>query len=149
MENAIQINQAYAPSAAPVGQLKTNRSILKFILLSIITLGIYSIVYFCGISNDINVMANRYDGKKTMHYALILFLVGPFTLEIAHIVWFHKISNRIGNELNRRGIPYSISAGTFWLWAVLGSFILVGPFIYIHKLSVACNKLAEHYNING
>ena len=139
----------YQASTAPVGQLKTNRSLVKLILLSIITLGIYSIVFFSGISGDINTIANRYDGKKTMHYALLLFIVGPITAGIAYFVWFHKISNRIGNELKRRSLPYSFSASSFWLWNVLGMFIVVGPFVYAHKLCKASNMIAEHYNVNG
>jgi len=140
---------AYQPSTAPVGQLKTNRSLLKLILLSIITLGIYAIIFYTGIGEDINVVASRYDGKKTMHYCLLLFLVGPVTLGIAYIVWFHRISNRIGNELKRRGISYIFAAKDFWLWNVLGSLIIVGPFIYVHKMATAMNKIAEHYNIYG
>jgi hypothetical protein len=123
--------------------------LLKYILLGIITLGIYPIVFFSGISNDINVIANRYDGRRTMHYCLLFFLVGPVTLGIATIVWFHKISGRIGNELRRRNISYSFGAKDFWLWNVLGSLIIVGPFIYIHKLAAGSNKIAEHYNLNG
>lgn len=153
MENQTQTqmpeNTAYQPSTAPVGQLKTSRGLAKFILLSIVTLGIYSIVFYSGISNDINVMASRYDGKKTMHYCLLFFLVGPITLEIGTIVWFHKISARIGNELTRRGIDYKFGAGSFWLWNVLGVLIVVGPFVYIYKLCKSCNLLAEHYNVNG
>lgn len=139
----------YVASSAPVGQLKTNRSLVKFILLSIITLGIYSIVFYSSISNDINVIASRYDGKKTMHYCLLFFLVGPLTLGIGFIVWYHKISARIGNELHRRNISYNFDASTYWLWSVLGSMILVGPFVYLHKLATASNLLAEHYNVNG
>lgn len=141
--------QAYQASTAPVGQLKTDRSLLKVILLGIITLGIYPIVFFSGISNDINVIASRYDGRRTMHYCLLAFLVGPITLTIACYVWFHNISNRIDNELKRRNIAYTFGASDFWLWYILGSFIVVGPFIYLHKLSIASNKIAEHYNING
>ena len=97
----------YQASTAPVGQVKTNRSLLKVILLTIVTLGIYNLVFFSSISNDINVMASRYDGKKTMHYCLLFFLVGPFTLGIGYWVWYHKMSNRIGSELDRRGIEYN------------------------------------------
>lgn len=144
-----EIAKNYQPTQSPVGQLNTKRGLLKFILLSIITLGIYSIVYFSSISSELNIIASRYDGKKTMHYCLLIFLVGPITLGIAYFVWFHKISNRIGSELNRRGISYSFGAGTFWLWDVLGTLIIIGPFVYIHKLSKATNMIAEHYNING
>lgn len=133
----------------PVGQLKTNRGLLKFILLTIITFGIYALVFYSSISSDINIIASRYDGKKTMHYCLLAFIVGPITFGIGYIVWAHKISNRIGGELQRRGIAYSFGADTYWLWNVLGSLIFVGPFIYLHKLAKAMNLLSENYNING
>lgn len=140
---------AYQPPVRPVGQLKTNRGLLKFILLNLITFGIYSIVIFSSVSNDINVICSRYDGKKTMHYCLLLFIIGPLTLGIAYIVWFHKLSNRIGSELNRRNIAYSFSATDFWLWDVLASLIIVGPFVYTHKLFKAMNVLSENYNTYG
>ncbi len=133
----------------PVGQLKTNRGLLKLILLSIITFGIFPIVFYSSISTDLNVICSRYDGKKTMHYCLLFFLIGPITLGIAYIVWIHKISNRIGKELKRRGISYLFGAGSYWGWNVLGSFIVVGPFIYLHKLSKAMNLLCADYNVKG
>lgn len=143
------VQQPAPQQTAPAGQLKTSRGLLKFILLNIITLGIYSLVIFSGISSDINVIASRYDGKKTMHFCLLFFLVGPITLGIADIVWFHRISNRIGNELKRRQIAYSFSASDYWLWNVLGAAIVIGPFVYLHKLFKAMNMLSENYNING
>lgn len=136
-------------AVAPAAKLKTNKGLLKFILLSAITFGIYGIVVFSSVSENINQIASKYDGKKTMHYCLLFFLVGPITLGIAHIVWYHKISARIGNELNRRGIAYNFGASSFWLWGVLGSFIVVGPFVYLYKLFKATNLLCENYNING
>lgn len=136
-------------STAPVGQLKTNKGLLKTILLSLITFGIYPLVVMSAVSNDINIVASRYDGKKTMHYCLLFFIVAPITFGIAGIVWFHKISNRIGAELKRRGIAYNFSAADYWLWNVLGSFIVVGPFVYLHKMFKAVNKMNAHYNING
>lgn len=134
---------------APVGQLKTNKGLLKTILLSMITFGIYGLVVMSAVSNDINIVASRYDGKKTMHYCLLTFLISPITFGIAGIVWAHKISNRIGNELSRRGIAYKFSAADYWLWNVIGAMIVVGPFIYMHKLFKAVNLMNAHYNVNG
>ncbi|MGI6089980.1 MAG: DUF4234 domain-containing protein [Saccharofermentanales bacterium] len=134
---------------APVNQLKTNRSLLKFILLSIVTFGIYGIVAMSAVSTDINFIASRYDGKKTMHYCLIIFVFNFLTFGIAYLVWNNNIAERIGNELIRRGIDYKFGAGTFWLWGFLGALIIVGPFIYLHKLLKSMNLLAENYNING
>ena len=143
------LNRMPTANFAPVIQLKTNRSLLKFILLSIITLGIYSIVVMSGVSTDINMIAGKYDGKKTIHYCLVIFVFSWLTFGILPIVWFHKLSNRIGNELNRRNIMYEFSASTFWLWGVLGGLIIVGPFIYTHRLLKSMNLLAADYNIRG
>ena len=136
-------------STAPVGQLKTNKGLLKTILLSLITFGIYPLVVMSAVSNDINIVASRYDGKKTMHFCLLVFIVAPITFGIAGIVWYHRISNRIGNELSRRGIAYSFSATDFWLWNVLGSLIVIGPFVYLYKMFKATNLMNAHYNVNG
>ncbi|MBQ7671270.1 MAG: DUF4234 domain-containing protein [Clostridia bacterium] len=144
-----QYGQQYQQAYGPARKLNTSRGLLKFILLTIITIGIYAIVYFSSVSESINVAASRYDGKKTMHYCLLFFLIGPITLQIATLVWFHKVSGRIGDELKRRGIAYSFSASTYWLWDILGVLILIGPFVYLHKLSRAMNLICEDYNARG
>ena len=130
-------------------QLKTNRGMIKFILLSLITFGIYALVFYSKVSTDINLIASRYDGKKTMHFCLLAFIITPITFGIGAIVWYHRISARIGNELARRGIAYSFGAGSFWGWEVLGTLIFVGPFIYLHKLCKAMNLLCEDFNARG
>lgn len=43
----------------------------------------------------------------------------------------------------------SFDASSYWLWGILGSLIIVGPFVYIHKLFHAMNLLSENYNIKG
>ena len=75
--------------------LKTNRSLGRFILFTIITFGIYSLVYFYCVGRDLNTINSRYDGKKTMNFVLLM-LVAPFTLGIAGLVWMHRISDRTG-----------------------------------------------------
>ena len=136
-------------SAAPVGQLKTNRGLLKYILLSMITFGIYGIVVMSAVSTDINIIAGRYDGKKTMHFCWVYFLFSWLTFGIVPLVWYHKVSARIGMELRRRGIGYKFGAGSFWGWNILGSLILVGPLVYLHKLLKSMNLLAANYNVKG
>lgn len=149
MEQSTNTQNAYQASTAPVSQLKTNKGLLKYILLSLITFGIYGIVVLSSVSNDINIVASRYDGKRTMHYCLLYFIVGPITLGIAYLVWYHKLSARIGRELKRRGILYNFNSASFWLWDVLGACIIVGPFVYLYKLFKATNLLCSHYNIAG
>ena len=136
-------------NTTPAVQLKTNRGLLKTILLSMITFGIYPLIVYSAISNEVNIVASRYDGRKTMHYCLLIFIVAPITFGIGGIVWIHNISNRIGAELKRRGINYSFGASDFWLWNVLGSLIVVGPFVYMHKFFTAVNLMNADYNVNG
>ena len=133
----------------PADKIKTDRSLGMFIILSIVTFGIYPIVFYTKVSNDLNRIASRYDGKKTMHYCLLFFLVGPITFEIGTLVWFHRLSERVGMELQRRGYEKTISSDTYWLWGILGVFIIIGPFIYLYKLIGAMNQLAKDYNVYG
>ncbi len=124
--------------------MKNNRGLAKIILLSIITFGIYGIVFWYSLAEDLNILCPN--AKKTMNYILLAFIVGPFTLGIGYIVWYHKISNKMGVALKERGISYDMSAATFWIWEVLLSCIVIGPFVYIHKVCKAMNLLADDFN---
>lgn len=128
--------------------LKTNRGLLKTILLSVLTLCIYPIVQMCAISTEINVIASKHDGKKTMFYLWILVL-SPISAFIIPAIWFHLICKRMGDELERRGIDYSFGPADYWLWNILGSLILIGPLVFIHKQLKAMNLLCQDFNING
>ena len=136
-------------AVAPAVQLRTNRGLLKMILLSMITFGIYGLVVWCHLSEEINTVASRYDGKHTMHFLIATLLLGGITLGIVPLVWIHKYCARLGNEVARRGIAYSFGAGTFWGWGVLGSLILIGPFVFCHKLLKASNLMNGSYNMYG
>lgn len=150
IERSLPMTASGVGSSAPYSAgLKTNRGLLKYILLSIITLGIYSIVVMTNATNDLNTIASRYDGKKTMHYCLLCFLIGPITLGIYVLIWNHKMSDRIGTELRRRKINYEFGPGDFWLWGILGALIMVGPFIYRHKHLKSMNLLCADYNVRG
>lgn len=135
------------PFNAPLHKLRTNRSLTKYFWLSLITAGIYGLVVNIIISCDINKVAKK-DCKHTMNFIWALIL-SPFTCGIVPLVWFNNICNRIGDDLRRRGIDYSFSNVTFWLWAFLGSLIIVGPFVFIHKWMKAMNKLNADYNAKG
>lgn len=139
------------PQQPPVRQsnLRTKRSLLKYVLLDLITLGIYDIWQMSEVGETLNLIATRRDGKRTMHYCLMFFLVGWLTLGIGWLVWFHKLSSRIGTEQAARGLPVTVTAATYWLWNILGSLIIVGLFIYTYKLLHAMNDLCADYNVRG
>lgn len=127
---------------SPLGKKKL--SFVKFVLLSLITLGIYGIYVYAKMGDTLNMAASATDGKKTMNYWLLALLISPITCGIGGIVWQHKFSGRLGREAERRGLPCKINSATFWLWGVLGCVIVVGPFVYTYKLIQAVNLLAEN-----
>lgn len=127
-------------------RLRTNRGLLKFILLSLVTFGIYGIVCISHISKEINTLATEHDHRRTMHYCLVFFLLSWLTLGIMMLVWWHNICDRIGDELKYRKINYSFGAGSYWGWGFFGVLIIVGPFIFYHKFFKAMNLLNADYN---
>ena len=124
--------------------MKTNRGMVKVILLSLITFGIYGLYFYTTVGLDLN--AAYPQGKKTMNFLLVTFVFSWLTLGIVPLVWIHRVYAKLGKALKENGIDYKVGAGTFWGWGVLGSYILVGPFIALHKLCKGLNLLAEAHN---
>ena len=88
--------------------------------------------------------------KRLCIFVGYFFVFSWLTLGIAELIWYHRISSRIGMELIRRRIPYSFGTGTFWGWGFFGALLLgIGPLVYIHKLMHAMNYLAADYNRVG
>lgn len=145
---------AYTPSPArtsfdaPAIQFPTTRSVGKYILFSIITLGIYAMVINSRMVTELNITSSRHDGKITMPFFAMSFLT-PFTLGIYTFVWMHKYYNRIGENLTARGIDYKFNASTFWIFSFLLSFTIVCPIIFFHKYLKAMNMINEDFNTRG
>lgn len=125
--------------------LQTDRQAWKLILFSILTLGIYSILFFMPFSYDIDKAAPRPDRSRTMSYAFA-YILSLFTFSIVLLVWQYQIASRLEEALAEREIEYGFSTSDFWLWQVVGSFFVIGPFVYFHKLCKAMNLLCADYN---
>ena len=56
----------------------------------------------------------------------------------------------LGDRLQDNGKKYNVaikeSGGTILLWYLLGSLIIVGPFIAMHIIIKNTNALADEYN---
>ena len=110
-----------------------------------LTLGVYSILFFIPFSFDLDKIAPKRDLSKTMNY-LWAYVLSVFTLTIVVDIWHYQIAERIEEALVAREIDYSFGTEDFWGWFFFGSLILVGPFVYFHKLCTAMNLLCESYN---
>ena len=117
----------------------------KLLLFSILTLGIYSIIFFIPFSFDLEKIAPRREKEKTMNY-LWAFILAYFTVSLVMVVWHYQVAAHVEDALKRRDIDYNFGTESFWIWYVAGSFFLVGPMVYFFKLCRAMNLLCEHYN---
>lgn len=128
-------------------KLVTNRSMWKLMILSILTCGIYTIIFFIPFSFDLDKVAPKPDRSKTMNY-LFVHIIAAFTFSIVVVIWHYHVAHRVEEALSQRGIDYQFSTHDFWGWYIAGSLFLVGPFVYFHKLCKAMNLLCENYNEN-
>ena len=126
-------------------KLQTNRSMWKLMILTWLTLGIYTIFFFIPLSFDLDKVDPKRERGKTMNF-LAAYILSLFTFSIVMTVWHYHIAIRVEEALSRRNIDYDFGTGDFWKWFFFGSLILVGPFIYFHKLCTAMNLLCESYN---
>ena len=99
-------------------QLPTKRHLWKILVFGILTGGIYPVVIWSRLVTEVNLVASRYDGKRSMPYFAMLTL-SPFTLGIHSLVWIHNLCSRISAELQRRHLDYSFGPSDFWIWNFL------------------------------
>ncbi len=135
----------YEEKEYKVPKLKTDRRMWKLMLFNVLTLGIYSIFFFIPFSFDLDKIAPKSDRSKTMNF-IFAYVLSLFTFSIVLVIWYYQITERVEEALTKRNIAYDFDTSAFWGWYFFGSFIVVGPFIYFHKLCKAMNLLCESYN---
>jgi len=118
-----------APHGRPMGPVGKVRSTWAVIGLSLITFGIYSLYYYFATHEEMKQHSGEgVGGAIGLVIALFTFgLVTPFLLP-----------NEVGNLYSRQGRPRPVTATT-GLWVLLGSFILIGPLVWLIKTNGALN----------
>ena len=142
-------NYGQAPVPPPGGysvtRLKTDRSLLAYILLSLVTCGIYSWYFLYTVARDVNV-ACAGDGKQTAGL-LKLILLSFITCGIYSWVWYYSLGNRLAENAPRYGLHFQENGTTILLWMLLGSLLCgVGAFIAMHILIKNINTICGAYN---
>jgi hypothetical protein len=122
------------------------RSLLKFILLGIITLGIYDIVFLYGWTKDNNRLCEGV-GKDSPNYIAVL-LLSMITFGIYGLYWYFKMGDRLQQAAPKYGLSFQHGGTTVLLWMVIGSLLCgIGPFIAMYYLIDHQNQLATAYNV--
>ena len=141
--------QAQAQAAGyPAVRIQTNRSLIAYILLSIITCGIYGYYFIYSIARDVNTMC-RDDGEKTG--GLLAFILLSFvTCGFYGLYWEYKLGNRLAANAPRYGITFQENGTSVLLWYLVGSLLCgIGPFIAMPILIKNTNALAAAYNAHN
>ena len=133
------------PVASEREQLATNRGLLKWILFTVLTLGIYALYTIHAIAKDVNVSCGK-DGKHTRGL-LFYILVGIVTLGIYTIVWNVLLCSRMHERMSRAGETPNVSGLSWFLWSTFGNILFgLGGFIAEYKLLHAVNRVNSLYN---
>jgi hypothetical protein len=120
------------------------RGLAGLIILSIITFGIYSWYWIHRLAKDVNAICEG-DGKKTGGL-LKYVLLGLITFGIYDLVWVYMLGERLQDNGPKYNLTFKEGGGAVLLWLILGSFIIVGPFIALHIIIKNTNALADEYN---
>jgi hypothetical protein len=120
------------------------RGLAKLIILSIITLGFYMLYWIHKLAKDVNVICEG-DGKKTGGL-LKWLLLGIITLSIYNLVWLYKVGDRLQDNGPKYNLTIKEGGSIILLWYILGSFVIVGPFIAAYIIIKNTNALADEYN---
>ncbi len=125
--------------------LRTDRSLVAYILLSLVTCGIYGYYFIYTIARDINIACED-DDEETPGlgvYILLSFISCGFY----SLYWEYKLANRLAKNGSYFGVEIQENGTTILLWKVIGSLIcgigyLVGSYILIRNVNTIC----EAYN---
>jgi len=121
------------------------RSLATYIILSIITCGIYSIYFWYQFAEDTNKTCSG-DGQETTNY-IIVILLSIVTCGIYTYVWYYKLGNRLQANAPRYNMSFQENGTTVLMWMLFGILLFgIGPFIGMYYLIKNLNAIGNAYN---
>lgn len=125
--------------------LKTNRGVFKFFFLNIITLTIYSFVYFHKWSKDLNRIRRYYGDLPRLTYVPAFFL-GLITLGIVPLIFFIRRTSSTYRYARKEGV--ACGSSVFWFLSnfIILSWTIVCPIIAAFQIVRTMNRLCKTLN---
>lgn len=129
----------------PAFRLKTDRSLLMYIILSLVTCGVYSYYFIYTMARDVNEVCAG-DGKNTG--GLLSFILLSFiTCGIYAVYWEYSLGNRLAENAYRYGLQFQENGTSVLMWHLVGVLLCgLGPFFAMNILINNTNRLCEAYN---
>lgn len=136
---------AGAPAQQYPGALRTDRDLVTYILLTLVTCGIYGYWYVYQMAQDANTICYE-DGEETPGL-LVYILLSIVTCGIYSYYWMYKLANRLQNNGPRYGVPIQEGGSDVLLWLVLGTITCgICAFIGVNIIIKNLNALSDAYN---
>ena len=143
-----QQQYAQQPAPAPMGYapIKTDRGVIGWLLLSIVTCGIYSYYFLYCLARDINVMCQD-DGDSTPGLAAFI-LLSFVTCGFYALYWYYKIGNRLQANAPRYGLMFQENGTTVLMWQIVGALLCgLGPIFAMNIIIKNTKAMATAYNV--
>lgn len=132
------------PGYAPF-RPKADRSLVAYILLSLITCGIYSWYFIYALARDVNAVCAG-DGKSTAGL-IKLILLSLITCGFYSFYWYYALGNRLAENAPRYGLNFQENGTTVLLWYLVGMLACgIGPLVGMHIIIKNTNALCGAYN---
>ena len=111
-------NQTFNVAARPLVQ---NRNIAVCIILTIFTFGIYGIIWFISMVDDVNRICND---EKSSQSGGVVFLLTLITCGIYGIVWFYQAGSRMFRAGQTYNAPINDNSTIYLLLSIFGLSIV-------------------------
>lgn len=144
MESAVKdVRNTFQGTGA--GRLTDDRGLLSYIILSLITCGIYSYYFIYKLAKDVNVACDG-DGESTQ--GLVAFIIlSTVTCGIYAWIWYYNLGNRLAANAPRYNLTFQENGTTIIMWLLFGSLLCgIGPFIAMNILIKNSNRICAAYN---
>ena len=118
-------------SGPGVTPLKTDRGLLGYIVLSILTCGIYSYYFIYTVARDVNTACA---GEAENQQAIVQFiLLSILTCGIYSWWWQYSLGNRLAANAPRYGLSFTENGTTILLWLFFWLFPLFHRTVYCNE----------------
>ena len=143
--NRSRDTSARTASYSVYAPLKTNRSLVAYILLNILTCGFYGWYFLYKLAQDINTTCEG-DGRRTPGLAAFL-LLSLVTCGFYSIYWYYCVGDRLAVNAPRYGLTFQENGTTVLLWYLVGFLLCgIGPLVALYFIIKNTNILCSAYN---
>ena len=126
--------------------LKDDRSIAAYILLGLLTCGIYNIWVLYGLAKDVNVICKDY-GKRTSG-VVALVVLSLLTFGLYGVFWWVRLADMLGYVARKKNLNVSVSGGFILACMVLNYLVCgIASWVGVYKIFEVSNELANDYNM--